>query len=151
MGLKLDFTNETKEKIDNAAFKPLFKLFLKELSAKISKILKEKNGKISLIIVDDKKIHKINKEYRNVDKPTDVISFEYMEDKSAVYGGDTIIVGDIFISLDTAKRQAIEHDHSLQKELGILFVHGLLHVLGFDHNDDEEEAEMEKWAKKILG
>lgn len=151
MSLKLDYTNETKAKVDEAIFKPLFNLFLKELSAKISKILKKKNGRISLIIVDDKKIHEINKEYRNVDKPTDVISFEYMEDKSAVYGGDTIIVGDIFISLDTAKRQAIEHDHSLQKELGILFVHGLLHVLGFDHNDDKEEAEMEKWAKKILG
>jgi len=151
MSLKLDFTNETRGKVDDAVFKPLFKLFLKDLSAKISKILKDKNGKISLIIVDDKKIHKINKEYRGVDKPTDVISFEYMEDKSAVYGGENIVVGDIFISLDTAKKQALEHNHSLEKELGILFVHGLLHVLGFDHNNDKEEVEMEKWAKKILG
>jgi len=150
MSLKLDFTNETKINVDLGVFKPLFEIFADLLSKKIYKILKEKDGKISLIIVDDKKIHKINKEYRGVDRPTDVISFEYMEDKSAIYGGDSIVVGDIFISLNTAKKQAKEHEHSLEKELGILFVHGLLHVIGFDHNNDEEEAEMEKWAKKIL-
>jgi len=150
MSLKLDFTNETKANVDLGIFKPLFEIFADLLSKKIYKILKEKDGKISLIIVDDKKIHKINKEYRGVDRPTDVISFEYMEDKSAIYGGDSIVVGDIFISLNTAKKQAKEHEHSLEKELGILFVHGLLHVIGFDHNNDEEEAEMEKWAKKIL-
>jgi probable rRNA maturation factor len=150
MSLKFDFTNETNQKVGDSVFKPLFERFTKVLSKKISEILKKKNGKISLIIVDDKKIHKINKEYRNVDKPTDVISFEYMEDRSAVYGGSEVVVGDIFISLDTAKRQAEEHHHSLQKELGILFVHGLLHVIGFDHNDDKEEKQMEKWAKKVL-
>lgn len=150
MSLKLDFTNETKEKVVESVFKSLFECFLKVLEKKIAKILGKKNGKISLVIVDDKKIHKINKEYRGVDKPTDVISFEYMEDTCAVYGGDVVVIGDIFISLDTSKRQAKEHNHTLKKELSILFVHGLLHVLGFDHNDDKEEAEMEKWAKKIL-
>lgn len=149
MSLKLDFTNETGDKIGEGAFKPLFGRFLKILAVKIKKIVGEKTGKISLIIVNDKEIHKINKECRGADKPTDVISFEYMEDSSAVYG-ESVVVGDIFISLDTAKRQAKEHTHLLQKELGILFVHGLLHVLGFDHNSDKEEAEMERCAKKIL-
>ncbi len=151
MSLKLDFTNETNEKVNSSIFKPIFERLLKTLSERISEILNERNGKISLIIVDDEKIHKINKEYRGFDKPTDVISFEYMKDASAIHGGNNIVVGDIFISLDTAKKQAKDHDHPLQKELGILFGHGLLHVLGFDHNDDEEEEEMEKWAKKILG
>jgi len=105
MSLKLDFTNETKINVDLGVFKPLFEIFADLLSKKIYKILKEKDGKISLIIVDDKKIHKINKEYRGVDRPTDVISFEYMEDKSAIYGGDSIVVGDIFISLNTAKNR----------------------------------------------
>ncbi len=150
MSMKFDFTNETDARIGSAIFKPLFQHFTKILSEKISKILKGKAGGISLIIVDDKKIHEINKEYRGFNKPTDVISFEYTHDDTAVYGGDNITVGDIFISLDTSKRQAKEHGHSLKKELEILFVHGLLHVIGFDHNDDEEEAEMEKWAKKIL-
>lgn len=151
MSIKLSFTNEAKEQVGERIFKPLFARFSEILATKIKKIIAEKIGKISLIIVNDKKIQKINKEFRGFDKPTDVISFEYMEDSSAVHGGDEILVGDIFISLDTAKRQAKERDHSLQKELEVLFVHGLLHVFGFDHNDDKEEAEMEKWAKKILG
>ncbi|MDP2642474.1 MAG: rRNA maturation RNase YbeY [Candidatus Peregrinibacteria bacterium] len=151
MSIKLSFTNEAKEQVGESIFKPLFARFSEILATKIKKIIAEKNGKISLIIVNDKKIQKINKEFRGFDKPTDVISFEYMEDSSAVHGGDELSVGDIFISLDTAKRQAKERDHSFQKELGILFVHGLLHVFGFDHDDDKEEAEMEKWAKKILG
>ncbi|MFA6306135.1 MAG: rRNA maturation RNase YbeY [Candidatus Gracilibacteria bacterium] len=141
--MEFDFTNETIVKIGKNVFENLFVRF--------SKFFEKKSGKISLIIVDDKKIRKINSEYRGFDEPTDVISFEYADDSFVVGGENIVAVGDIFISLDTAKRQAKEHGHSLDKEFEILFVHGLLHVIGFDHKNDKEEKEMEKQAKKILG
>ncbi|MEK7548061.1 MAG: rRNA maturation RNase YbeY, partial [Patescibacteria group bacterium] len=61
-----------------------------------------------------------------------------------------VISGDIFISVDTAKKQAKENGHSLETELAVLFVHGLLHLFGFDHKTGREEAEMERWARKVL-
>ena len=118
---------------------------------KVEKTLNCQKGEISLTLVDDRKIQALNCDYRGKNTPTDVLSFAYIEDeKTNITHGSAIQVGDIFISTDTAKRQAKDHKHSLEKELSILFVHGLLHLFGFDHNNDKEEAEMEKRAKKIL-
>ena len=102
------------------------------------------------MLIDDATIKAMNKEYRKKDSPTDVMSFAYLEVTDYKKEKGDVIVGDIFISDDTAKKQAKEKGHSLKKELEILFVHGLLHCFGFDHRTDKEEAEMEKWAKKIL-
>lgn len=120
------------------------------LEEKIKGFLDDKDtGTLTLVMLDDDGIQELNKEHRNMDKPTDVLSFAYMEGED-VHEGEERNIGDVFISVETARRQAQEKGHSLEKELAILFVHGLLHLLGFDHNDDAEEAEMEEWAKKIL-
>lgn len=149
--LYFTFTNETTAKMSQNVFNRLLTRAEQILDNRLKKKMGEKNGVVELVLVDDNKIQMLNAEYRRKDDPTDVISFAYLEimDQKE-QKDDNIIVGDIFISIDTAKRQAKEKGHSLTKEMEILFVHGLLHCMGFDHRTDKEEAEMEGWAKKIL-
>ena len=87
---------------------------------------------LSCILVDDQKIHEINKEYRNIDRATDVISFALEDSEQYYVEGMARNIGDIFISVDHAKLQANEYGHSLKREMCFLFTHGLLHLLGFD-------------------
>lgn len=148
--LILEFTNETKQKIEKDLFEKLIQDSFKVLEKHIKGLIGKRNGGIDLVLVNDSAIQQLNKDYRKKNKPTDVISFAYLEVTEYKKEKGDIIVGDIFISLDTAKKQAKEKGHSLKEELEFLFVHGLLHLFGFDHNTDEEEAEMEGWAKKIL-
>lgn len=148
--LKFDFTNETKEKLTKAFFKKIVDKFYDVLKTLIDKKLLGKNGNIELVLVNDKVIHEMNLEYRKKDKATDVISFAYLEVTEFEKSRGDVIAGDIFISIDTAKRQAKEKGHDLKREMEILFVHGLLHCFGFDHKTDKQEAEMEKWANKVL-
>lgn len=149
--LKFTFSNETKTKASKAAFKKLTDKSYKALKARIDKLLLKRDGLVDLVIIDDIKMLAMNMEYRGKDSTTDVISFAYLEVTEYEKEKGDIIVADIFISADTAARQAKEKKHSLKKELETLFVHGLLHCLGFDHKSDKQEKEMEKWAKKILG
>lgn len=146
--IKLHFKNETRAALDDAVFAGLMRRFEKVLGERIGDFLGEKKGEINLILVSDEKIWEINRDYRGKDKPTDVISFAYLEEAEVPFSGT---VGDIFISVDTAKKQARAHEHDLERELKILFVHGMLHLFGFDHNDDAEEAEMEGFAAQIIG
>ena len=148
--LEFGFTNTTKEKLGETFFLKYVKQLEKVLKPLLKKHLLGRNGTLDLILIDDKEMQKMNKEYRKKDSPTDVISFAYLEVTEYEEEKGDIIVGDIFISVDTAKKQAKEKGHDLKTEMAILFVHGLLHVFGFDHNSDREEKEMEKWAKKIL-
>ena len=90
------------------------------------------DAEFNIIIVDNQKIRKINKEYRHIDAETDVISFALEDEKDFVDIGRRIL-GDIYISLDKAEAQALEYGHSLLRELCFLAVHGLLHLLGYDH------------------
>ncbi len=103
----------------------------------------------SVIIVDNKKIHEINKEYRNIDRETDVISFA-LEDDEVINDSPIRVLGDIYISLDKAKSQAIEYNHSLKRELCFLMTHGFLHLLGYDHMKKEDEDIMFPLQEKIL-
>lgn len=149
--LKFGFDNETKVKVAGAAFfkkyvERLYKVMKKEIDLKLFK----RDGQLDLVLINDRKMKSMNKEYRGKDKTTDVISFAYLEVTDYEKEPGDIIVGDIFISVDTAKRQAREKGHDLKREMAILFVHGLLHCMGFDHNTDEEEAEMDGWARKVL-
>lgn len=102
----------------------------------------------NVIIVDNDKIHEINKTYRNVDRVTDVISFA-LEDEPFV-NLDIRVLGDIYISYDKAKEQSEEYGHSLERELSFLTIHGLLHLLGYDHMEKEEEKIMFEKQELIL-
>lgn len=103
----------------------------------------------NIIIVDNEKIHEINKEYRGIDRETDVISFALEDDKSMPIVGNRVL-GDIYISIDKAKSQANEYGHSLKRELCFLSIHGLLHLLGYDHMNKEDEEKMFSKQKEIL-
>lgn len=105
---------------------------------------------LSCIFVDDNKIHEINKQYRNIDRSTDVISFALEDSEQFYVEGMPRSLGDIFISIDHAKTQAEEYGHSMKREMCFLFTHGLLHLLGFDHMNPEDEAKMIKKQKDIL-
>ena len=108
---------------------------------------------ISISFVNNTFIHQLNRDYRHIDRPTDVISFAFLdnENKEEVYKSkEPVVLGDIYISLDKAKEQAKEYGHSLKRELSFLFVHGLLHLLGYDHMTEEDEKVMFKLQDEIL-
>lgn len=109
---------------------------------------------VSVSIVDNRYIHKINKKYRHIDRPTDVISFAFLDSENnydkVLFSPGQVVLGDIYISLEKAKEQAEEYGHSLHRELSFLFVHGLLHLLGYDHMNDEDEKEMFQLQEEIL-
>ena len=109
---------------------------------------------LSVTFVDNEFIHKLNREYRNVNRPTDVISFAFLDgedDRNLILSKKgPVSLGDIYISIDKAKEQAIEYGHPLKRELSFLFVHGLLHLLGYDHMTPEEEKVMFALQDEIL-
>ncbi len=108
---------------------------------------------LSLTIVDDLEIQRLNREYRGVDSPTDVLSFPLWEpDEDWVISEEeeTVPLGDLVISLPRVKEQAKEYNHSFERELGFLAVHGFLHLLGYDHETEEEEKEMFQQQEAIL-
>lgn len=125
---------------------------LEEVKKVIEYALKEEKIEkaiFNIIIVDNDYIHKLNKDYRNIDRPTDVISFA-LEDDDDCINEEVRMLGDIYISLDKAKEQAKEYNHSLLRELSFLAVHGLLHLLGYDHMNEEEEKVMFEKQERIL-
>ena len=107
-----------------------------------------KDSVMSIIIVDNDYIHKINKEYRNIDRETDVISFALEEGESIDEPVKTL--GDIYISIDRVYSQAKEYGHSVKRELFFLVTHGFLHLLGYDHMKKEDEDIMFPLQEKIL-
>ena len=108
-----------------------------------------KDGDISVILVDNEEIHKLNREHRNVDSPTDVLSFPANEGEMIAAIPDGFL-GDIIISLERAREQACEYGHSIVRETAFLTVHGTLHLLGYDHMIETEEKEMFALQKEIL-
>ena len=107
------------------------------------------NTYFNVIIVDNPYIKEINKKYRNIDRETDVISFALLDEEKEVEE-DKVILGDIYISIDKAISQSKEYGHSLIRELCFLSVHGLLHLLGYDHMNKEDEKEMFEKQEMIL-
>jgi probable rRNA maturation factor len=114
----------------------------------------EQGSEISITFVTNESIQEINREYRQKDYPTDVISFameELGEGEVEVVGVDMPrILGDIIISIPKAKEQAEEYGHSFMRELSFLAVHGFLHLLGYDHETEEDEKEMFSLQREIL-
>ena len=107
-----------------------------------------KDAVMSIIIVDNKEIHRINKQYRNIDRETDVISFALEEGETFDEPYKTL--GDIYISIDKVYEQAKEYGHSVKRELFFLVTHGFLHLLGYDHMKKEDEEIMFPLQEKIL-
>lgn len=107
------------------------------------------NAIFNIIIVDENKIHELNKNYRNIDRVTDVISFA-LEDDSTFINTDFRVLGDIYICLKRAHEQALDYGHSFKRELCFLAIHGLLHLLGYDHMEKSDEEIMFKLQDDIL-
>ena len=109
------------------------------------------DAELSVTFVDKDEIQEINKNYRDKDKVTDVISFALEEDEPDIIGLDIPrVLGDIIICTDVAKEQAEFYNHSFERELGFLALHGFLHLLGYDHMNEEDEKEMFGRQKEIL-
>lgn len=113
------------------------------------------HAEVSVTFVNNEEIQEINRDYRNLDKPTDVISFaleETVDDEVEIVGEDLpVVLGDIIISVERAKEQAADYNHSYERELGFLAVHGFLHLLGYDHMTKEDEKVMFQKQEEILG
>lgn len=107
------------------------------------------NLEFNIIIVDNEYIHNLNRDYRGIDRPTDVITFA-LEDNKDFVTLDHRVLGDIYISLDKAIEQAKEYGHGLKREICFLAVHGFLHLLGYDHMKKEEEEVMFGLQEVIL-
>lgn len=113
-------------------------------------------AEVDVTIVDDEEIHALNREYRDMDKPTDVLSFALDEDSEEsdepelVGGPEEHLYGDIIISAETALRQAEEYGHGLEREMTYLAVHGMFHLLGYDHMTEEEKSVMRAKEEEAL-
>jgi probable rRNA maturation factor len=135
------------EKLDALAQRVLARIALgKEL---------EEDIEVGVLWVDDSYIHTLNREYRGKDCPTDVLSFalrEQIGEEPEVINDPfgEMLLGDIVISLETAQRQAQEYDHTLEREVAFLVVHGMLHLLGYDHVEENDRNVMQQEEEKIL-
>ncbi|KKB33383.1 rRNA maturation RNase YbeY [Bacillus thermotolerans] len=150
MALVIDMIDET-EKLGKEAFQ----LVEEVLNLAADKEQVAGDSEVSVTFTDNERIREINRDYRGKDTPTDVISFaleEMTEEELAISGAEDLprMLGDIIISIPRAKEQAEEYGHSFERELGFLAVHGLLHLLGYDHMTEEDEKVMFQKQKDIL-
>lgn len=145
MEIGFELINQTNENIDN--YQPVLMGIIEEA---FKTLHVQGDVELSCIIVDNEEIHRINKEYRNIDRPTDVISFAYEDAETFDIEGMPRELGDIFISIDKAKEQAVSYGHSFKREFCFLFTHGLLHLLGYDHMEDDEAKVMFGLQEEIL-
>ena len=147
MKVMINIVNRSKYS-DFKAYYPLLEQYYK----KTLKVLKmQDNYAVSLIICGPLTIRKINREYRHIDSVTDVISFALLDSEETVEYEDEIELGDIFINRNRVLSQAEEYGHSIKREFVFLFVHGLLHLFGYDHMNREDEKKMFALQKKIIG
>ncbi|MEC9484375.1 MAG: rRNA maturation RNase YbeY [Candidatus Izemoplasma sp.] len=131
--MRINIINSYDEKNYLTVLDPVFQ--------KASNMLHLESDILSIVLVDNKTIHDMNKTYRHKDYATDVLSFP---------DGENHHLGDVIISIDKCHAQALEYEHSFERELCFLAVHGLLHCLGYDHQTNEEESEMDTLAQSIL-
>ena len=139
------FENNTKEEVN-------YKLIENVISEALKYEGVSDNTEISVTIVDNEEIRKINNKFRNIDRATDVLSFPLIDfdNEDLPNDGSKIYLGDIIISLERAKEQANEYGHSLDREVGFLTAHSMLHLLGYDHMVPEEEKVMFAKQEEIL-
>ena len=139
------FENNTKEEVN-------YKLIENVISEALKYEGVSDNTEISVTIVDNEEIRKINNKFRNIDRATDVLSFPLIDfdNEDLPNDGSKIYLGDIIISIERAKEQANEYGHSLDREVGFLTAHSMLHLLGYDHMVPEEEKVMFAKQEEIL-
>ncbi len=146
--IEIDFINEQDEvEISEADYD-----LLRKVVNTLAQLEELNKGEVAITLTDNLTIHKLNKEYRNIDAPTDVLSFP-LEDEEGIVIEDVdypLHYGDIIISALRAKEQATEFGHSLQRELSFLVAHGFLHLLGYDHETKEEEQVMFAKQEEVL-
>ena len=116
---------------------------LENMIGKIMNHLGCQNTEVSILLTRDKDIRLLNKKFRNIDQPTDVLSFPQNQDEDPPIPGEKIL-GDIAVSLDTAKTQANEHGLVLKEEIVLLLIHGILHLLGYEDSSKKDKEEMTK-------
>ena len=145
--MELDFINKGPASYD--AYEEIFLDLMKKVFSHLS--IKD-NFLVDVSIINNEEIHQVNRDYRHIDRPTDVISFAFFDDKDEkVVAGVPTSLGQILISYEKAEEQAKEYGHSLKREMSFLFVHGLLHLLGYDHMEKKDEEIMFALQNKILG
>lgn len=145
--MEINIINNTNYELQNEE-----KLIVHQIAEKTTEILNISADKVvSLIFVNSNEIHEINREYRNIDRSTDVISFALNDSENEYENAEAEIeLGDIFINIDAIQQQAKQYGHSELRELGFLFGHGLLHLLGYDHQNIEDEKEMFSLQEEII-
>ena len=124
----------------------------REIIIKILNFLEiDEKTEVSILFTDDKFITRLNHKYRGIKKATDVLSFNFEdEDSSFPTVGENKILGDIIISVETAQKQANKLNHNIDREIVVLLIHGLLHLLGYDHIEDNDYKKMHKKENEIL-
>jgi probable rRNA maturation factor len=138
------FHNEVKKSgVDVRRLKTVARWLLREVD--------EAESALSLSLVGDERIRELNREHRGKDKPTDVLSFPLYEAGEIPHPHTERLLGDVVISVETARRQAAEYDAPLQNEVYRLLIHGLLHVMGHDHEEPDERAVMEAEERRLAG
>lgn len=167
MGLILEWNNEMEGFQIPDGWIPMLEAVLN----KAGEIENIAEGEVALSFVGDEAIHQLNKDYRGIDRPTDVLSFSMKEmgddELEIVYEDDeedtvseitpgkshdvpSEMLGDIVISIPRAMAQSEDYGHSLEREVGFLFIHGFLHLIGYDHQDEESERQMFAKQEHIL-
>lgn len=139
----IEIFNQTEEEIDE------LETVRKVLDFAVKKENLE-NVDFNVIIVREDYIHELNKNYRNIDRVTDVITFALEDDDTVLNASDRRVLGDVYICLDRAKSQAIEYQHSFLREICFLAVHGFYHLLGYDHQTKQEEEVMFTKQEEVL-
>lgn len=145
--MNLLIANNTNEELDLDLISERAEKTIKEV-LRVEKI--EENVEVSLSIVDKDEIHELNKTYRDVDRPTDVLSFPMDEEGFDDDGNPILLLGDIVICLDVAEDQAKDFGHSLEREIMYLICHSTLHLLGFDHIEEDDKRKMRAKEKEVM-
>ena len=119
---------------------------------KVGELYGVENGEVSVTLTNNEYIHTLNKQYRGIDRPTDVLSFALNESEEPEVedGPDVNVLGDLVISVERAKEQAADYGHSVKREIAFLTVHGMLHLLGYDHMEEEDRIEMEAEQRFVM-
>ena len=125
---------------------------VKAAAEMVGKLYDVENGEVSITLTNNAYIHTLNKQYRGIDRPTDVLSFALNESEEPEIEGEpeVDVLGDLIISVERAEEQAADYGHSVRREMAFLTVHGMLHLLGYDHMEEEERAEMENEQRVVM-